>query len=350
MATHQVANNIVAMSKTIKTVSAPDQLSKEWDYLADSFYMKKAFLYHLQNYNYCFQLYYELYENDKLVCGTIVYTLNVNILTFSKLNCVLKMRVIGIPVSIATPPLVGDEKYANYLLDHILQTEKGIILGINFIADYCVNKVSNMRTLPTIVMKNNFSSFDAYIKAIRSPYRRRLHKHELNFKYIESIESSCQEFTETHYSLYLEIMKRTKTKLEILSFDLFKNLPANFMLTSHYINEKLVVWQICTKDKDKLYFLFGGMDYTYRDRYSSYYNNLLSILRYAIDNNFTTIDFGQTAELAKLRLGGELSERRMFIFHRNAIVNSLLKLAKPLITNFGDCEYPQVFKQKNAQA
>jgi len=328
---------------------SPEQLSKDWDRLAYSYFMKKAFIIHLHTYNYCNQRYYEVYENNEMVCGTIVYTLNVNILTFSKLKCVLKMQVIGIPVSIATPPFVGDEKYAGYMLNHILQTEKGLLLGINFKDDYCDVKVSHMRALPTIVMENKFSSFEDYTNAIRYPYRRRLQKHELNFKDINSNESSCAEFTEQHNCLYLEIMKRTKTKLEILSFDFFKNLPENFILTSHYINEKLIAWQICTRDMDKLSFFVGGMDYVYRDRYSLYYNNLLSILKYTIDNNFSLIDFGQTAELAKLRLGGELSERRMFIFHRNSIINSLLKRVKPLLEYSGSYEHPKVFKLNNAK-
>ena len=333
------------MSKEIKVISAPDQISKEWDFLADSFYMTKAFLSHLHTFNFCDQRYYELYDNGILVYGTVVYTLKVNLLTFSKLKWFLKMHVIGIPVSIATPPYVGKEEFAEYLIDHILNVEKGLFLGINFTKDYCTARVANMRTLPTIVMDVNFEDFETYKRSIRYPYRRRLTKHESHFKTVESKTTSCFEFTDYHYRLYLDIMKRTKTKLEILSSDFFKNLPENFKLTSHYLNEKILAWQIVTVENSKLYFLFGGMDYENRDTYSSYYNNLLGILKFAVQNRFKTLDFGQTAELAKLRLGGEISERRMFLHHSNKFLNWIIKKVKSLIEYSYKSEAPKVFKQ-----
>lgn len=254
------------------------------------------------------------------------------------------MQVIGIPVSIAAPPFVGDEQYADYLLGYILKNEKGLILGINFLTDHCKNKVLNMRTLPTIVMKNPFSSMDEYKNAVRYPYRRRLVKHGLRFKDVNSQLSGCHEFTQMHYTLYLEIMKRSKTKLEILDFDFFHNLTKNFVLTTHYIQDKMLAWQICTLDQDQLYFLFGGLDYHCRDIYSAYYNNLLSILKFAIEHKFSVIDFGQTAELAKLRLGGELNERRMFLYHRYFLINFLLKLLKDWISYSVHHNRPDVFK------
>jgi hypothetical protein len=332
------------MNLSIKIAATPEELCDDWDVRADSYYLTKSFLRHLQTYNPCNQRYYELYEDDKFVAGTIAYTLKVNLFTFSKLSLAVQMQVIGIPLSIASVPFTGDPGQLNYLLSKILEVEKGLVLGLNFPKDYCSEKVTNMRMLPTIVMNTHFADYNSYLNKLRYPYRRRSNNHEKKFKEVKSIESSCFEFGPDHHKLYLEIMKKSKTKLEVLSLEFFKNLPDNFILTTHYIKTTMLAWQVCTKDKEKLYFMFGGMDYTYRDSYNSYFNNLLSVLKYAIRNNYSEVDFGQTSELAKLRLGGYLSERRMFIYHRNKLLNTIFYILKPIIQYKGGDKVTNVFK------
>jgi hypothetical protein len=89
------------------------------------------------------------------------------------------------------------------------------------------------------------------------------------------------------------------------------------------------------------------MNYFLRDQYQSYNNNLLGIIKAAIDQKYYIIDFGQTAEIAKTRLGGEMSERRMFAYHKNPVILGLLKLFKNLISYTKTNEKCHVFKIEN---
>ncbi|MCK9401001.1 MAG: hypothetical protein M0Q51_13545 [Bacteroidales bacterium] len=236
------------MEKTVKRISSPENLNTNWDNLANFYFQKKEFLNHLHKYNPCAQRYYELYCNNSLAAGTVVYTLKIDILTFANIPSPCKVQVIGLPASIATPPMIGDSSEFEYFLSELILLESGLILGINFMEDYLQNKVLNMRTLPTIILKLGCDNIESYENSLRHSYRRRIHKIRDKFSNVMSVTSDCTVFNEEHYSLYLEIMKKTTTKLETLSFNLFKYLPSNFLLTTYYNGKKMLCWHIVCKD------------------------------------------------------------------------------------------------------
>lgn len=335
------------MDKSIEIISSPENLNSSWDNLADFYFQKKEFLIHLHKYNPCAQRYYELYRGNTLVAGTVVYTLKTDILTFANIPSPIKFQVIGLPVSVATPPIIGNSNEFEYLLSEILKTESGLIVGLNFLGDYVQNKVLNLRTLPTIILTSAWNSIESYEHSLRHAYRRRMHKIRQKFAGVTSITTDCSIFNEEHYALYIEIMKKTTTKLETLSPNVFKYLPLNFRLTTYYMEKKMLCWHTVCKDQDTLFFFFGGMNYSLRDQYHSYYNNLFGIMETAIELGYNRIDFGQTAEIAKTRLGGTLSERRMFLYHKNSMILGLLKFFGKLISYSKTIEKCQVFKNED---
>ncbi len=335
------------MEKTIIRINSPEDLNAKWDDLADFYFQKKEFLDHLHKYNPCAQRYYELYYDNNLVAGTVVYTLKIDILTFAHIPSPLTMHVIGLPASIATPPIIGNPAEFKYLLEDILLKEKGLILGLNMMEDYLADRVVNIRTLPTIILKSGYDNMEHYENSLRHNYRRRLHQFRIKFSDVKTLTSDCSLFNQEHYKLYLEIMKRTKTKLEILSIDLFRNLPANFILTTHFKESSMLCWHITCKDGNIYFFFFGGMNYSLRDQYQSYYNNLYTIITEAVNNKFNIIDLGQTAEIAKCRLGGKPEERRAFIYHRNPVIFNILKLFKSLLAYTKTNECSHVFKNEH---
>lgn len=332
------------MEQKVVISFSPENLGNEWDQIADFYFQSREFLSHLQKYNPCSQRYYELFSGDKLIAGTVLYTLKINLFTFLNIPSPLKMQVIGIPASVATPPLIGDPACFRYLFEEILKKEKGFILGLNMRDDYLRDKVLNMRTLPTIILKEKFSSIESYENALRYNYRRRIHNIRKKFRNVTVVSGSCSIFTGEHYRLYLEIMKRTRTKLETLSEDLFRNLPPKFILTTYYSGEKMLSWHITCVDGNGLFFFFGGLDYSLRDDFQSYNNNLLGIISEAITRQSDFIDFGQTAESAKCRLGAKPEERRMFFYHRNPLIFYIIRPFKNLLTYSNMAEVHNVFK------
>ena len=93
-------------------------------------------------------------------------------------------------------------------------------------------------------------------------------------------------------------------------------------------------------------FEFVGVDYRYTGTFDTYHRILLEIVRYGIENGFKTIDFGQTADESKLKLGSEYTMLYAYLHHSNRFINRLnKKLAKyieykPITTDY------RVFKEK----
>jgi len=64
----------------------------------------------------------------------------------------------------------------------------------------------------------------------------------------------------------------------------------------------------------------------------------------AIVRKCDILDLGQTAETAKVRLGGMKEERRMFLYHKNPLILNALRPFKRFLTYSNYTENCNVFK------
>lgn len=330
----------------VQNVSSIEPIKHLWDPLAADYYQTSDFTVHLEIYNKCCQRYYVLYENDVLKAGAIIYTLPVNVLTFSRKKLSIPMNVIGVAASVDSAGLIGDTDYYDKIVDYIIKTEKGALLCLNYETAIKHSKIIELNALPTIILKHSFVDFSSYVANMRHHYRRRV-IHAINkFGEVRKTREFCQSFTDEHYRLYLCIMARTKTRLEILSKDFFRHLPDSFMLTSYYNKEgELLSWHITCEFKEVYSFLFGGINYERRDEFDSYYNNLIGIVHEGIDKGYRTVNLGQTAEIPKMRLGGECVPKRMFIYHRNTLIRLIFRIFKRQLEHKSNSNTPIVFKK-----
>ncbi|MDL2308598.1 hypothetical protein LJC53_03315 [Bacteroidales bacterium OttesenSCG-928-C03] len=318
----------------IEKLTSAQKILPSWDKQAHSIYQKTEFLLHLEKYNPCNQRYYIYYDDsDNVIAGAVVYSLIINLFTFSKSSFTISFSVIGLPASVDASGIVGEnENHVNYLISKILKQEKGLILSLNYNKIDHLKSVVKMQTLPTLIFEKRDNAWNDFLYNIKHNYRRRILKAEEKIADIEKHTESCSRFTEIHYNQYLAIMERTNTKLEILSFDFFQNLPDNYKLISLYHKNELLVWHISVLDADTYYFLFGGINYKLRDKFDSYYNNLISIIKEGFDIPCKTINLGQTALVSKNRLGAKVVPLRLFIYHSNPIIRLFLNLGKKIIS------------------
>jgi hypothetical protein len=300
-------------------------LPPAWDELADCIFQRRAFLGHADRYNPCRQRYYLLWEGSALAAGACVYTLAIDIFTFSQIPSPLGMTVIGLPASVAAPGLLArSQGAAEALIRHIMQQERGLILGLNLDPDIDTTPGINLRMLPSVAAELPGNGWESYQKALRAPYRRRLRQALERFDGVRACQTPCAAFTPEHHQLYLQIMRRTASKLETLSCRFFQNLPDDFYLTTYHSSSQMLGWHICARDGDALYFFFGGHDYRLLQPYQFYFNNLYSIIREAFHGGFRSVELGQTAEIPKLKAGGQLVPKRLFLYHRNRAVRYVI--------------------------
>lgn len=254
------------------------------------------------------------------------YKTLLNIFTYGHLKLKIPITVIGLPVSIDQPGFDGD-------IDRLIgdyQCRKGLFLMLNLVFPVVEpNKYAVGNTLCTSIFKNYFHSFDGYLQSMRSSYRRRIDKALEKGKTLTVKKLENSEYSDEIHQLYLNVLKRSRYPLETLEKEFFHNFDCDLYV--FYYNSIPVSFFSIKQQNETLHFVFGGMDYSHRDRFDLYYNMLIKIIKIGIKLGVKKINFGQTAESTKCRLGCSLEKRIMIAFSGNKVLNLVLHCVAPFL-------------------
>ncbi len=331
------------MSTFIQMKSASD-LPESWDTLAEHYFQQRKFLLHAERYNPCDQRYYLGLKEGVATSAAIVYTLRLDLLTYLRIKSPLKMHVVGIPCSVSSSGIFGESESVEALKRHLIENEKGFLLFLNLTEKPANHERATGCTLPTIVLSNRFTDWKSYENALRTGYRRRLKQVNAADPTLRTTKMTCSSFTTLMYDQYLEVYQRSDGKLEKLGYDFFRNLPEEFILTACYKDEALIGWNLALLNQGTYYFFLGGIDYRQNKANNTYLRLLAQLVRDGIEKQAQVIELGQTAEIAKMRMGGLPETLYMQAHHSNRFINRLLILASPLLAYKRNLENTNAFK------
>ncbi|HOU54053.1 MAG TPA: GNAT family N-acetyltransferase [Myxococcota bacterium] len=317
------------MTAVLRPVARSGDLDEGWDALAATPFQRRAFLGHLETVNPCGQRYWEWHEDGRIRAGAVAYDLRLDLLTFLGLPSPVRMTILGLPVSVGSPGVLGDPDGIRDLVAACLPRERGLVVGLNLDREFPVSGGTWGRTLPSVEMEVPWRSFSEYRQALRSDYRRRLGRVLSRWKGVSTERLPCGAYTGPMHHLYQEVWRRSEGRLERLEPAFFTGLPRECHLSVHRDGEALVAWHVAWTEGPRRWFLFGGVDYRTLGTRATYFNLLVAILREAIDDGVRWLDLGQTAEVPKMRLGGRCRDRRMFGWHRSAAVRWLVRRGRP---------------------
>ena len=274
----------------------------------------------LEKINYCNQR-YELVDN----CIIISYKHRLNILNFKNLFPLkLNVEIIGFPISISHKGYFGDEDKVK----RIVEERKGLKIILNSDQGF----ENGGMTLSSFIFYNKFENFNDYINSLRSQYRRRLkialnHREKLSIKKINR-----KDFNKKHYELYISIMNRAENPLEILPINFFQEYQAEIYEFLDIDTKKILGFIQVKEINKKLLFLFGGFKKEDNREYDLYYNMLLKIVEIGIEKNIKVIEFGQTAEESKLKIGCKEKKKYLYIHHSNLLINKFIQMLVPFFS------------------
>lgn len=269
------------------------------------------------------QEYYYIRDKDDFAFF-IVYKMKLNILTFGKFKLNMNVKVIGMPCSISENGYYTNNE--EMMLEYI-KTIRGPKLVLNVKEPIQVDNITVGNTLPTCIFVNDFKNIDEYILSLRSSYRRRINKAIKSCEdlEIEQLKGKCPKNV---YELYLKTYEKSSYKLEKLESAFFDRVDADKIIFSKDGIELGFV--LLKKHQEKLYFMLCGMNYDV-DTTDLYYYMLYKIIQYAIENKCEIIDFGQTSEETKLKIGSQLSERYFYAHHTSKFLNKVISINKSLL-------------------
>ncbi len=327
----------------ILNINSAEDIPPEWDQLALEYFQTREFLIHCEKNNPCSQSYYVLKREGVLVAGAVVYTLAPDLFTYLKIKSPVKMRICGIPCSVSASGLLG--RCAMELLPVIFEQEKGLKLFLN-LEHRPQSGQATGHTLPTIVVPTPFKAVAEYEGAMRYEYRRRYRKSRTLFRNVKTVVTGCEAFGEAEYRLYLNVLNRSRGKLETLSCKFFAELPPVFRLTRFYGEGKLLGWHITVLYRRTMYFFLGGIEYSLNNEYETYFNILYDIIEKGIEGGAEYVDLGQTAEIPKLRTGGSVVDKYMLAQHSSRVFSRVIKLAGGILEYRYKFPRNRVFKEE----
>lgn len=283
------------------------------------------------------QKYVFIQKNEAYAFFTI-YENKMNIFTFGKFKCYLKLKVIGYPCSLSCCGFLTNDE--GLLFDSIKEI-KGAKLVLNAGSGRPVKHMAVGETLPSCVLDRHLESAEEYMSRLRSPYRRRIRK----------AAAACRDLTVRTdkdgsadiYRLYLNTWQRSDYKLEKLERGFFDRIDAVRLV--FFQESRPVGFVLLDQDREKLIFMLCGMDYQYNTA-DLYYFMLYHIVCFAISHGCSAIDFGQTSEDTKLRFGARLEKKYFYAHHSNRILNCAARLGKRFLEYKYEFPAYRVFKEE----
>jgi predicted N-acyltransferase len=294
----------------------------------------------------------------------------------------LKNRVlfVGLPLPCASSHLRfaarADKKMALEALDRRVQE-----LAQEENADYVVYKefdgtdAGNMAlleergylrgTLPVLhKLAGRFRNFGEYLGAIKARYRNQITRSQKKFAaaglravHITDGQEIRRRFTPEVHQLYAAVHAKSKTKLEFLPLEFFRELPdalpehvAVMFVEDMTAGGRVVGFTLTMRANGTHYNVYSGVDYEMNERAHIYFNLFYHDLDYAFSIGTTEVHLGETSDGFKSRLGTEMVPMYCYVKARNPVVRAIVKrLARQLFPE-QHVERQNVFKERKKVA
>jgi len=192
-------------------------------------------------------------------------------------------------------------------------------------------------SLPTCSLELRWTTFNAYVGAMRAAYRRQLegtlHQrecHGLTLRTVEDFGALCPAI----FALYEQVMDRAPYQLERLNLQFFEGLNDLGPETSAVLLERqgrLTAAAILLVGPRVVTFLLAGIDYSLDRRCQAYPNLVIETVAEAIRAGATRLEMGQTSYDLKRRLGAVTEPRSLYVRFRRPVGHALLRAASGLL-------------------
>lgn len=369
----------------IEVLNDINQISeREWDQIlasADLFQshrflncIQKAAIHDARLKYVCF------YEEDILVATSVISIFSIDLSLFAGNISMIKgikklfpnffgkkICFCGIPLSAGQSNIrVINEKYfepvveaTSEIMDSICREEK---VNISIFKEF-ENSNQNVMfdklgfihapSLPGLQLSLDFDSFNEYMVSLRAPFRRQI------LAGLKKINSQIPEFVpdyfeskmdEKHpvltilnsnsavgrqfYPMYLSVMERAETKLEILNkafFELvFESFQDELELICMVYRGKVLGVFVCRIHENTMTFLWTGKEED-KDEFNTYPNLMTAMIYHAFEIGCNKIEMGQTAYYPKMRFGSQPYDLQFFIKSDNTVIHYLLGKFRKLL-------------------
>ncbi len=226
----------------------------------------------------------------------------------------------------------------DYFLDDAIHEEN------TFFNSHKLYKVSMQ---PNMVMsvRQDWQFVDDYTTSLTRKYRTRYKRALKKLGAIKSVEldlESIQNNSKRLHELYLNVSNNAKFNTFLLPenhfYSLKLQLKDNFKVFGYYLNDKLVGFYTLILNNKNLETYFLGYDTEHQYPNQLYLNMLYDMIRFAIENKFSSIIYARTAMEIKSSVGAKPEAMAVYMKHTNGFINAILKQVFSLMNPKQDWE------------
>ncbi len=164
--------------------------------------------------------------------------------------------------------------------------------------------------------------------------------------------NEIRENSDRIYELYLAVMNQASFNFGALEKEAFcsfkEHLGPNFVFKGYYLEDELIGFSSAFLCHQLVDASFVGIDYDYNIEHCLYQRMLYDLVDLSISKDAEELRLGRTAEEIKSGIGAFPINMHLYMRHRNAVSNKLLK---PIIEAISPSEFEvrQPFKIQTAQ-
>lgn len=169
-------------------------------------------------------------------------------------------------------------------------------------------------SLPMNMFDRKFNDFEHYLGSLKAHYRqdvrrskKKLEKAGLTIARINGGAELEHMYSEEVHKLYLAVVERAESKLEVLPREFFLAMAREFRecisFTYASSGNRIVGFNWAIRSGQAYRFMFCGVDYKLNESADLYFNLMYAELDNGLKAGAAAIEVGQTADLFKSRLG-----------------------------------------------
>jgi predicted N-acyltransferase len=195
-------------------------------------------------------------------------------------------------------------------------------------------------TLPVLhKLTGRFRDFGEYLDAIKARYRNQIIRSQKKFAaaglravHVTDGQEIRRRFTPEVHWLYAAVHAKSKTKLEFLPLEFFRELPDALpgQVSVTFVEDmsaggRVVGFTLGLRANGIHYNVYSGLDYEMNERGHIYFNLFYHDLDDAFLAGATEVHLGETSDAFKSRLGTEMVPMYCYVKARNPVVRMMLK-------------------------
>ena len=214
-------------------------------------------------------------------------------------------------------------------------------------------KLHQISVQPNMILSINpeWLKFDNYMSSLNKKYRDRYKRARKKLNSIKSSELSLidiKNHTPELHQLYMNVSNNAKFNTFLLPenhfYSLKLQLQENFKVYGYYLKDTLVGFYSLILNNNDLETYFLGYDETHQYPNQLYLNMLYDMVKFGIENKFSSVVYARTAMEIKSSIGAKGKPMLVYLKHTNGLLNAILKQIFKLMNPSQDWQERHPFK------